>query len=53
MKKIELHVGKMRLEVQQAFSHILPHARIIEDITGQGSDSFRATQLWSGGADMG
>ena len=29
----QLHVGKMRLEVKQAFSHILPHARIIEDIT--------------------
>ena len=48
-KEFPLHVDLMRLKVGEAFTHILPAARIIEDITGQGSESFRAAQLWKGG----
>ena len=40
---------QMRAEIHKHFAHILPEARIIEDISGEGQHTFRNTQLWKDG----
>ena len=39
----------MRQEMRERFGHLLPDARVLQDITGHGAAEFRSIQLWPNG----